>query len=46
MAHYEKYTRGAVKGLLCHDTRSEDVEKSVKHVRSNENIDAFRTGLN
>ena len=46
MAHYEKYTRGAVKGLLRHDARSEDLEKGVEHVRSNENIDASRTGLN
>ncbi len=46
MAHYEKYTRGAVKGLLRHDARSEDVEKGVEHARSNENIDASRTGLN
>ena len=46
MAHYEKYTRGAVKGLLRHDARSEDLEKGVEHARSNENIDASRTGLN
>lgn len=46
MAHYEKYTRGAVKGLIRHDARSEDVEKGVEHARSNENIDASRTGLN
>ena len=46
MAHYEKYTRGAVKGLIRHDARSKDLEKGIEHARSNENIDETRTGLN
>lgn len=46
MAHYQKYTRGAVKGLLRHDARSEEAEKGTEHTHSNTNINPDKTALN
>lgn len=46
MAHYNKYTRGAIKGLLRHDARSEEAEQGIEHAHSNTNINPDKTALN
>ena len=46
MAHYQKYTRGAVKGLLRHDARSEEAKKGTELPHSNTNINPDKTTLN
>lgn len=46
MAHYQKYTRGAVKGLLRHDARSEEAKKGTELPHSNTNINPDKTALN
>lgn len=46
MAHYNKYTRGAIKGLLRHEARSEEAEQGMEHAHSNTNINPDKTALN